>query len=170
MKHVVMLVILVSVLVAGCAPVNPEFGVRLDEDEAAALMEQRVVQDYHYRAYGGHDLLLVGVSRPPEDRCRGLWRDYFGDEPSYATCFEGVFRFEVNASAPGVVDHYTARVFLLGTETKGFEISEEPVPLVGSFAECVDAGFELLEPDCAGCVRSCVTPSGEEFVEGDSDA
>ena len=161
--------VLAAVLVAACAPVDPEFGVRLDEGEAAALMEHRVELDYHYRMFGGHDLVPVSVQRPPEERCSVLWRDYFGDEPSYATCFEGVFRFDVNSSAPGHVDHYTARVYLLGTETKGFEIMEEPEPLVGSFSDCVEAGFEVLEPDCAGCRRSCVTPSGEEFVEGDTD-
>ena len=34
---------------------------------------------------------------------------------------------------------------------------------VNSFGECVEAGYEALEPDCEGCRPYCTTPEGSAF-------
>ncbi len=36
---------------------------------------------------------------------------------------------------------------------------------VDTFEECVEAGYEILYPDCMGCPRQCVTPEGRTFTE-----
>lgn len=103
---------------------NQEFSVVVHEDEAAFIMEERVKNDFHYRTYGGHNLKMVSITTPSNDDCKGLWRDYFGNDAVYQTCYEGMFVFSINSSAPDFVDRYLVKTWLLGTTTKGFEITE----------------------------------------------
>jgi len=40
---------------------------------------------------------------------------------------------------------------------------------INSYEECVDAGYEILYPDCVGCKPYCVTPDGKTFSDNNID-
>ena len=145
-----------------------ELSLRVQRPAAEKLLAERVMQDYHYRAYGGHDLRLVSLSRPGADRCQGLWRDYYNNGAVYESCYEGVFTFAVNSSAPANTTYYTARTWLLGSETKGFEITEHPTPfsMVHDYESCLRAGGVIVEPECEGCEAGCEDGSGIIYHQG----
>ena len=57
---------------------------------------------------------------------------------------------------PGVVS-----IFIGGKEVYSKDYDFE----ITSFAECTTAGYEVLYPDCEGCLPYCETPSGERFEQ-----
>lgn len=55
-------------------------------------------------------------------------------------------------------------VSVMGMSPAGNDAVQLEEDAVNSFPECVEAGYEILYPDCEGCQLSCVTPDGRTFV------
>ncbi len=71
-------------------------------------------------------------------------------------------RAQIKGSKKG--DEITVKSLSIVGEAKK-QISSETPKEVNSFNECVDAGYELMYPDCEGCQPYCETPDGQRFTK-----
>jgi hypothetical protein len=134
MKRLLMLVLLL-----GCAQ---EY---VPVQDAQAVAEERVMQDYNYRAYNGHNLRLEAM-----DHIQG---GYFFS-----------FRYDIESGlAPSNVNGYRVSMNIINLRAHNFSITE--LTEASSYFECEERGYEILYPDCEGCKQQCITPEGKVFNE-----
>jgi len=129
--------LILLLLVVGCTVQVADY----DPEEIAML---RVVNDYNYKEYNGIGLTLKGSEQLGEN--------------TYAFTYE--YRIE-SEKAPKHVDGFEVTVIVEDGEAGNFSITE--LSDVDTYQECVEAGYQIMYPDCVGCVQYCATPDGKAF-------
>ena len=124
-------------MVVGCGPQEPADG----PEKADELARGHILGSDQYSQYDGSELELT---HSEELACDG--------------CYRLTYRF---TSPEEGVDGFGVKVLIEDGTVKN--VSYEMHTAVTSFAECEDAGFEVLYPDCQGCPDVCVTPDGQRF-------
>ena len=124
--RIIFIVLPLFLLVACCPQPDPHAAIVLSEEEAVSLAQARVVQEYHYKNFASSEPVLKRVQRPSEEYCTLRSIDYYEQPKEYASCYIATFTFKANEQAPQHIGSYEAKVFLLGTQAKSFEITEVP--------------------------------------------
>lgn len=119
------------------------------KEEAQEIARERVIADYNYKNLNGYDLKLKSSSQQSEG------------------CYSFVYEYKVDQDEITGVDRIEAGVLVVEGEPINFSYTE--ISGIFSFQECVDAGYEILYPDCEGCSEYCETPDGRRFVAQQQD-
>ncbi|MFW5746784.1 MAG: hypothetical protein ACOCWQ_04525 [Nanoarchaeota archaeon] len=166
MKHIATFAacILLCIALSACIPARTDIHVDIPDNQARHIMEQQVRSSFQYQNYDGHNLHMTFFSRISGDECDAEFRDFMHDTPQYQTCYRAAFVFDINSSkAPALISGYQAEIRMRGDDidqTSMIELID-----VHDFQSCTRAGYEVLQPDCAGCSAYCETPDGVVFWE-----
>lgn len=142
----VLAVFLALILIGNFAYTNAE----ITQQQAQQIAEQRVTIDYNYRNLGGHDLVLTGA------------------ESCGAGCYTFTYEYDVGQTEITNLDKIESSVTVKGGHAGNFTYTEI-MHDINNYQECVDAGHEVLYPDCAGCSPYCETPGGRKFEKQETE-
>ncbi|MFW5990751.1 MAG: hypothetical protein ACOCQX_00840 [Candidatus Nanoarchaeia archaeon] len=120
----------------------------LNEEKAKRMVEDSILKS---EGYNMQDLELKKIEE------LNRWEDGEGN----------IFplSYNITYSIKNQNDMVIAEVSAIVAETGIKQYNFKEIVAVNDFKSCVDAGFEVLEPDCKGCPKQCITPDEKIFFE-----
>ncbi len=132
---------------------NKKIENQITVNEAKQIAEKRIKQSYNYNDLNGYNLKLKS------------------DPIICGTgCFELVYEYKVNKTNITNLEKIETSMIIEGGSINNVTYSEitkadKRIVPVTDFNSCVEAGYEVLYPDCIGCKPYCETPEGDLFSE-----